>query len=60
MRFLQGGDRAAFGELYQRYAQRMQGYFYRMLGQDAELASEHNKDVILQILERPRLIDNQG
>ncbi|MEO0779083.1 MAG: RNA polymerase sigma factor [Bacteroidota bacterium] len=59
MRFLQGGDRAAFGELYQRYAQRMQGYFYRMLGQDAELASDHTQDLFLHILERPHLFDTQ-
>ena len=59
MVLLSRGDHSAFGELYKRYVSRMHRYFYRMLGQDAELANDHTQDLFLHIMERPHLFDAQ-
>ena len=57
MVLLQRGDHSAFGELYNRYSVKMHRYFYRMLGQDEILASDHTQDLFLHVLERPQLFD---
>lgn len=53
------GDQSAFGELYQRYAQRIHRFFYRMLRQDEDIASDQTQDLFLHVLERPHLFDTQ-
>ena len=59
MVLLERGDQSAFGELYQRYAQRIHRFFYRMLRQDEEFANDQTQDLFLHILERPHLFDSK-
>lgn len=49
---LSKGSEPAFDELYHRYADRMQSYFYRLLYQDAELASDFCQNLFLKIFEK--------
>ena len=52
------GSHQAFGEIYQRYAQRLLYFMYRMLQQDEALAQDKLHDVFARIVERPSLFDN--
>ena len=47
-RAARGSDRA-FEELYNRYARRLQGFFVRRLGNDAELAADFMHDTFLRL-----------
>lgn len=47
------GDQAAFSELYHRYKGRMYYYFYRMLGNTAELANDFLQELFMKIIEKP-------
>lgn len=44
----QGSERA-FGELYNRHARRLQGFFTRRLGNDADLAADFTHDTFLRL-----------
>ena len=57
MVLLSRGDQNAFGEIYQRYAWKMQRFHFRMLGQNEVVASDHTQDLFLHVLERPQLFD---
>lgn len=43
------GQEKAFEELYRRYARRLQGFFYRMLGGDTELAADFTQEIFERI-----------
>lgn len=43
------GEEKAFDELYRRYARRLQGFFYRMLNHDAEMAADFTQDLFVRI-----------
>ena len=43
------GEDKAFDELYRRYARRLQGFFFRMLGGDAEQAADFTQDLFVRI-----------
>ena len=43
-----GNDRA-FGELYNRHARRLQGFFARRLGNDSDLAADFTHDTFLRL-----------
>lgn len=45
-------DEDAFMKIYDRYAQRMLRYFYRMLYQDEELAQDFVQDLFLKLVEK--------
>jgi len=45
-------DEEAFMIIYQRYAQKMLRYFYRMLNQDEELAQDFVQDLFLKLIEK--------
>lgn len=45
-------DEEAFMKIYNRYAQRMLRYFYRMLYQDEELAQDFVQDLFLKLVEK--------
>ncbi|MEM6802145.1 MAG: sigma-70 family RNA polymerase sigma factor [Bacteroidota bacterium] len=45
-------DEAAFTEIYQRYANRMLRFFYRMLRQDQEEAQDFAQDLFLKVIEK--------
>jgi len=47
-RATRGSDRA-FEELYNRYARRLQGFFVRRLGNDADLAADFMHDTFLRL-----------
>lgn len=39
----------AFDELYRRYARRIHGFFFRMLGRDEHLAADFTQDIFLRL-----------
>ena len=43
------GQERAFDELYRRYARRLQGFFFRMLGGDRELAADFTQELFEHI-----------
>ena len=47
------GDQAAFSELYLRYKSRMYYYFYRMLGNSADLANDFLQELFMKLIEKP-------
>ena len=47
-------NKRAFEELYNRYARRLQGFFYRQLGQDRELAADYTHDTFLRLYDARR------
>ncbi|MBQ8047827.1 MAG: RNA polymerase sigma factor [Prevotella sp.] len=48
---LSKGHRKSFDELYRRYARRLQGFFYRLLGGDQNRAEDATHDVFLRLYE---------
>ncbi len=57
MQFVRSGNKAAFDELYNRYAQKMLMFFYRMLANDKDKAQDFTHDLFLKIIEKPELYD---
>ena len=57
MQRMQQGQESAFNALYDRYSQRMYRYFYRMLGQSAEMAHDFTQELFLKIIEQPEAFD---
>lgn len=57
MEKIRQGDELAFSELYDRYADKMMRYFYRMLGQNREKAEDFTQDLFTKIIEKPDLFD---
>ena len=47
-RIRKGHDKA-FDELYRRYARRLQGFFYRMCGNDRELAADFTQEIFERV-----------
>ena len=43
------GDERAFNELYRRHARRLQGFFFRMLGGNNDLAADFVQEVFLRL-----------
>ena len=48
---VKGGSDSAFDELYQRYARRLNGFFFCQLGGDEERAADAVQDVMLRLYE---------
>jgi RNA polymerase sigma-70 factor (ECF subfamily) len=46
------GKEAAFDELYQRYAEQMYHFFYKMLYQDQELAADFCQTLFMKVFEK--------
>lgn len=55
MREVAKGDAKSFNVIYDRYAQRLMGYFWRMLWKDREKAEDFVHDIFAKIVERPEL-----
>lgn len=53
MECISGGDRKAFGVLYDRYGRLMYNYFYRMLWKDREKARDFTQDLFSKIAHNP-------
>jgi len=55
MILIQDGDHRAFENLYERYAHRLNGFFYKMLWSDREMAEDKVHDLFTRIIDRPEL-----
>jgi len=55
MVLIQDGDHRAFENLYERYAHRLNGFFYKMLWADREMAEDNVHDLFAKIIDRPEL-----
>ncbi len=55
MREVAKGDVKSFNVIYERYSQRLMGYFWRMLWKDREKAEDFVHDIFAKIVERPEL-----
>lgn len=55
MVLIQNGDHRAFEQLYDRYAHRLNAFFYKMLWSDRELAEDSVHDLFTKIIDRPEL-----
>jgi RNA polymerase sigma-70 factor, ECF subfamily len=53
------GNTSALTPLYTRYAGKLTAYFYRMLGEDREIAMDFCQELFSKILEKPQLYDPQ-
>lgn len=53
MVLVQDGDHRAFTQVYDRYADRMKAYFYRMLWRDEEMAEDYVHDLFSKVVEQP-------
>ena len=57
MTLIQKGNTSAFNELYDRYAQRILYYFYRMLNCDQEKAQDFLQEIFLKLIKKPALFN---
>lgn len=57
MSFLQKGNESAFNELYDRYANRILFFMFKMLQQDEARAQDFTQDVFLKIIEAAHQFD---
>ena len=55
MTAIKNGNQSAFSELYERFNQRLYYYFFRMLGNDKEVANDFLQDIFLKIINKPEL-----
>ena len=55
MVLVQDGDQKAFSIIYDRYSERIKGFFMRMLWQEEQLAEDQLHDLFTKIIERPEL-----
>lgn len=51
------GCEASFGELYDRYSDRMHRHFYRLLGQDTHRADDFTQELFMKLVEKTALFD---
>lgn len=54
---IMNGNSAAFNELYDRYNARILYYFYRMLGNDKELAQDFLQELFFKVIDKPQQFD---
>lgn len=57
MQLITEKNQEAFTELYQRYADKVFRYFYRMLWQNEEKANDFTQDLFMKIIEKPHYFD---
>ena len=55
MVLIQSGDHRAFQQLYERYAARLNGFFFNMLWSNSEMAEDYVQDLFTKIIDRPEL-----
>ena len=55
MVLLQSGDHRAFSKIYERWAPRLNAFFYRMLWSDANDAEDCVQELFSKIIEKPQL-----
>lgn len=54
---MKAGNNQAFNELYARYSNRLQYYFYRMLGNSNEKAQDFLQDIFIKIIDNIEKFD---
>lgn len=59
MVLVQNQDHQAFSILYNRYANRLNAFFYRMLWADPEMAEDYVHDLFSKIINKPESFDPQ-
>ena len=57
MLLLRKGSKEAFSALYDRYSDKLVGFFYRMLNKDTEKAQDLMHDIFVRIMENPGSFD---
>lgn len=57
MLLLRKGDKEAFSALYDRYADKLVSFFYRMLNKDSEKSQDFMHDLFVKIIENPASFD---
>ena len=57
MLLFQKGDRKAFEQIYERYADSLVNFFYKKLWQDREKAEDKAQDIFSKIIHNPNLFD---
>ena len=55
MELIADGKEQAFSELYERYADRLVNYFFRMLRKDREKAEDFMQELFTKIITKPEL-----
>lgn len=51
------GDEKAFSELYDRYADKLLNYFFKMLWKDREMAEDYVQELFLKVIKKPEQFD---
>ncbi len=59
MVLVQGKDHRAFSELYNRYASRLNAFFFRMLWSDSEMARDYVQELFAKLIQKPELYNAQ-
>ena len=57
VKLLSAGNEAAFDELYNRYAEKLYHFFYKMLYQDQELAADFCQSLFMKVFEKAETFD---
>ena len=57
MQSLSHGHKAAFDELYCRYAKKMHFFFYKMFQGNADKAADFMQDIFVKIIDKPQLFN---
>lgn len=57
LRLMGKGQNIAFDELYNRYGQKLFGYFYRMLWKNKELAEDCTQELFLKVIKNVKKFD---
>jgi RNA polymerase sigma-70 factor (ECF subfamily) len=50
MHLAQSGNESAFSELYDRYADRLLNYFFKMLWKDKEMAEDYVQELFMKLV----------
>lgn len=53
------GQVSAFDELYTRYHKRLLYYFYRMLGNNEQIAQDFMQDIFFKVIDKPHMFDHR-
>jgi RNA polymerase sigma-70 factor (ECF subfamily) len=59
MRAIQSGETRAFEIIYDRYSERLLNYFFRMLGNNNDIAHDMLQELFLKIINKPHLFDTE-
>ncbi|MDG1260964.1 MAG: RNA polymerase sigma factor [Flavobacteriales bacterium] len=58
MQKVASGDDKAFSELYDRYADKLLNYFFKMLWKDREMAEDFVQELFMKVIKKPEQFDD--